>query len=249
MKKVIIITEEQLASLIKKVITEQTKPVTPQNVGIFRPTTSSDATQTYAKTPTGQKIQSNPVNASQVSNFNEKPVYPMNAHNFNTLMAIGASLIPVVGPFVAIGISLYDAKTYYNEGKTKEAGLTALMALLPGMGTMVSKIPAIAKLGTKGMASLATKMGKSGLASKLTKTEVEVMNGLKNNANLVKTEVDKVVKNIANKSLSKASPEFKQQITNIAQKGLSTGQKVADYQVKKAVVSKAYNAAYDAIKR
>lgn len=248
MKRTITLTESQLINLIKKVINEQTKPLSQtQKLGLYSPTTSSDATQTYGRTPSGQMIQSNPVDASQIGNFNEKPVYPIDSHGLNTILSIGAAFIPVVGPFVSAGISLYDAKTYYDKGDTKTAGLTAFLTLLPGIGSVVSKIPGVKQLGANGMSQLALKISKNGASTKLTKTETQIVNYLKNNINSVKGEVDKTIKTLATKVPVKISPQIKQDLTKIAQKGLSVSKKEVKKEIKTQVATTAYNKSYDTL--
>jgi hypothetical protein len=105
----------------------------------------------------------------------------MDPHTRNTILAIGVAFIPVVGPALSMGVAAYDAKLYWNEGKKKEAALTLFLGLLP----VISKIPAIKQLGTKGMSQLATKIIAG--TTELTALENEVVKVLKVNPSLIES--------------------------------------------------------------
>lgn len=82
-------------------------------------------------------------------------------HAYLQCLQIASLFIPGVGLYIASGIGLADAAAYAVEGETYEAGLTAVFALLPGIGKLVSKIPAIRWLGAKGLTALGEKMATS----------------------------------------------------------------------------------------
>lgn len=103
---------------------------------------------------------------------------PIDPHTLNAVLAIGTAFIPVVGPFISAGIGMYDAKLYYDDGDKKTAGLTAALSMLPFIGSIITKIPGVKQLGVKGMALLASKLGKGG--SNLTKAELEIAKSIKN---------------------------------------------------------------------
>jgi hypothetical protein len=106
-------------------------------------------------------------------------------HEILLVLEIATSLIAFpVGLMISAGIGLVNAGLYANEGEYYQAGVTAVFALMPGIGKLVSKIPAIAKLGVKGMGRLGEKMlQRSGNLSKL---ERVVAVGLVKNRNFLK---------------------------------------------------------------
>jgi hypothetical protein len=159
--------------------------------------------------------------------------YKQNAHTVNTVLQIGTAFIPIIGPFISAGIGLADAGIYYNNGDTKKAGIVAILSLLPGVGSVVSKIPGIAQLGQKGMTALAAKLGTNGA---LTATETAVVDGLAKNAALVQQESSNLVQKLAQKAVqanAKANPI----IQNVAKAGINA----AKDQVKAKAVTAAYN--------
>ena len=160
--------------------------------------------------------------------------YKENAHTVNTVLQIGTAFIPIIGPFISAGIGLADAGIYYNSGDTKKAGLVAILSLLPGVGSIVSKIPGVAQLGQKGMTALATKLGTNGT---LTATETAVVDGLAKNAALVQQESSNLVQKLAQKAVqsnAKANP--------IIQKVAKVGINAVKDQVKIKAVTSGYNA-------
>ncbi len=85
----------------------------------------------------------------------------LDTHTVLTILQFITPFIPVVGWFAAAGIGLANAAMYAGEGDTKQAGIETIFALLPGVGKIVQKIPAIGKLGAKGMAKLGRKLATS----------------------------------------------------------------------------------------
>lgn len=107
----------------------------------------------------------------------------LNPHTLLTVLQIGTAFIPVAGVFISAGIGLTDAALYYSEGDKKTAGLVGALSFLPFIG----KIPFVKKLGTKGMAALASKLSKGN--KNFTKTEIEVLEHLKKSETLVSSEL------------------------------------------------------------
>jgi hypothetical protein len=151
--KVIILTESQ----VKKLITEQSE------LSFDRRYSTASAAE---KSNVGNKQM---VNA----------VINMDPHTRNAILAIGVAFIPVVGPALSMGVAAYDAKSYWNEGKKKEASLSLFLGLLP----IISKIPVFKQLGAKGMSGLASKIIAGG--TELTALENEVIQILKTNPKLL----------------------------------------------------------------
>jgi hypothetical protein len=144
--------------------------------------------------------------------------YKENPHLVNQVAQIGALIIPVVGPFISAGIGLADAATYAKEGKNTEAGVSAFFALLPGIGSVVGKIPGVKQLGQKGMQLLATKFL---TRAPLNAVEQGVITGINLNKELIKQETNSVVKNMAAKAVAKVTnKETKKAMMDIAKEGL-----------------------------
>jgi hypothetical protein len=115
-------------------------------------------------------------------------------HILAMVLGIGASFIPVVGPFIAAGIGLADAALYYKEGDNQSAGLTAAFSMLPFVGSVVSKIPGVKQLGAKGMAALSSKLSKG---QKLTQLEAEIVNSINKFKQLINSELTKASSKIS----------------------------------------------------
>jgi hypothetical protein len=157
---------------------------------------------------------------SQASKVNKEmnDYYKENPHLVNQVAQIGALIIPVVGPFISAGIGLADAAIYAKEGKNTEAGVSAFFALLPGIGSVVGKIPGVKQLGQKGMQALATKFLTK---APLNAVEQSVITGISLNKELIKQETNSVIKNIASNAATKATDSTTKKIMgDIAKEGI-----------------------------
>lgn len=155
-------------------------------------------------------------------------------HKINSIFAIGASFLPVIGPFVGAGVGLMDAKQYYDEGDKVSAGVVGAFSLLPFVGPILKKIPGIPKLGQKGMAALAAKLAKGTPITDA--TELSVINGLKTNDTLVKSSLSDYVKTLAQQSVPKVTDQtLKSQLTKVAKEGVK--EVGAEYVQDKAIQS------------
>ena len=103
--------------------------------------------------------------------WNPKPLTSDQKHLLMDIAAVGAFFIPVVGPYISLGLELANAGMYYAEGDEYMTGLSLAFAMIP-FSDLVLKIPAVKKLGRDGLASL---IKKSRAGSNLTKTEFEVV--------------------------------------------------------------------------
>jgi hypothetical protein len=119
-----------------------------------------------------------------------KSLLEMDPHDRNALFSFAAAFVPIIGPALSLGIAAYDAKTYLQQGKKKEAGLSLFLALLPGIGAVVSKIPGIKQLGAKGMSALAKKIIAGG--KNLTPLENEIMRIVSNNKQIYSYAKDEI---------------------------------------------------------
>jgi hypothetical protein len=147
--------------------------------------------------------------------------YKQNAHIVNNVLQIGSLFIPVIGPLITAGIGLADAAVYAKEGRTTEAGIVAAFSLIPGMASVVTKIPGVKQLGQKGMTALATKL----LTKKpLNSVEQGVMMGVQANAALIRQEANNTVKNMATRAVVKVTDSTtKESLKHVAKHGLEKG--------------------------
>jgi hypothetical protein len=131
-------------------------------------------------------------------------IVKMPTHELNAILGLATAFIPVIGPFISAGIGALDALQYYQEGDNKSAAIATGFSLLPFIGPVVSKIPGVKQLGAKGMAALASKVGKT---SKFTQTEAQVLKSINANKSLVTNEL-KATSSILN-SLKGSVSQFK----------------------------------------
>ena len=93
------------------------------------------------------RIHSNPESAKKFNQNNAEFVKKYR-HEILDVLAIGTFFIPVVGPFISLGIDLGNAALYYNEGNKEMAGLVAALSIIPG-GEIIRKFPAVKKYGSE----------------------------------------------------------------------------------------------------
>jgi hypothetical protein len=242
MGKIIRLTESDLVNIIKRVIKEQRISDLPlkSNSKYLRVTLSPEQQQQVKDITRGQK------DLSKV--YYDKPSdksddYKVDDHTLNTILAIGAGFIPVIGPFISAGIGLYDAASYYQEGDKKTAGLSAMFSLFPGATSLISKIPGAKELGEEGLSKLSLKLSKN---LKLNKLENEVVKWISDNKNFVQKELSDVVSKTAKKAAETTTKNnTKQTLINIGKKGLDFTTKTAKKEVPKQAVGYAYTSAYD----
>jgi len=151
---------------------------------------------------------------------------PKDKHTILTILQIGTAFIPLVGPFISAGIGLYDAKTYYDEGDKKTAGLIAMFSVIPGIGGLASKL-GLTKWSAKALGEIGKKIS---LGKKLTPVEISVANKVVQNNKLIQSEVKKLSKTAIAKNVTKKGTKF-------------VGKKVAPY----VAADVAYNKTYDKI--
>ena len=117
----------------------------------------------------------------------------LSSHEVLAATSIAAAFIPVIGLALSSGIMLMDAAKYYKEGDRLNAGTMAVFALLPGIGTIASKIPGMKKLGSYGMALLGKKLATS-KNPVLNKIEMAVVKDMTKHSKFVKTEMNSYFK-------------------------------------------------------
>jgi hypothetical protein len=227
----IIITESQFKSLreqtstpdvnaIKNFVNKQStvaaKPVQP----VAKPTQPASSTNLnlQGKTLAPKYGPQKPLTPEEY--YKKYGVTPEeNEHKLNSLFAIGASFFPVIGPLVAGGTGLADAKQYYDEGDKVSAGVVGAFSLLPFVGPLLPKIPGIKQLGQKGMAALAAKLAKGTPITDA--TELAVINGINSNRSLVQSGLNSQVRTLAQQGASRATNNTtKTQLTKLAKDGV-----------------------------
>ena len=144
-------------------------------------------------------IKNEPTNVSIHGFYN-----PKDKHTILTILQIGTAFIPYVGPFISSGIGLYDAKTYYDEGDKKTAGLIAMFSIIPGIGGLASKL-GLTKWGAKALGQIGKKIS---LGKKLTPVEMSVANKVVQNNKLIQSEVKKLSKTAISKNVVKKGGKF-----------------------------------------
>jgi len=119
------------------------------------------------------------------------------AYEYRHEIALVASIIaPFILPFglaISSGIMLADAALYASEGDYLSAGYSAIFALLPGIGGIVAKIPAIAKLEARGMAALGRRLALS-KNPVLNRLELSIIRDMSKYQNLVKQDLNEYFK-------------------------------------------------------
>jgi len=144
--------------------------------------------------------------------------YKNNNHTINTVLGIGATFIPFVGPLIASGIGMMDAKQHWDEGHRTEAGIVFAFSLIPGIGMVKNLTPGFKQLGSKGMAELAKKVTSK---APLTKIEQEVLEVISKNSELIKKAVEMSSKQMAATGASKVTnAAVKSQLSKLAHKGI-----------------------------
>jgi hypothetical protein len=148
-----------------------------------------------------------------------------NGHTILSTVQFALLFVPVVGWFAAAGIGLANAGMYYKEGDTKQAGVEAIFALLPGVGkigsTIGKTIPSIGKLGAKGMAKLGGKLATSKKPI-LNRIEMQVIKDMSKYKDLIKADLTEYFKARAkNEAALIAKNATKSKAAQLASKALN----------------------------
>lgn len=169
------------------------------------------------------------------------PLLNVDKHTAMTILQIGTAFIPLVGPFISMGIGLADAAMYYNEGDKKTAGLIAVFSMIPGVGGLAAKM-GLSKWSAKALGEIGKKMS---LGSKLTPIETQVVNRVAQHKQLIQTEMNKMGKQATIQSGKNAAKKqiVKSNIIKGTKKvGKFSGKQVAPY----VGTGYAYDKVYDA---
>jgi hypothetical protein len=175
-------------------------------------------------------------------------------HDIMLAASIGAMFFGPIGLIVSAGISLGDAGMYYQEGDRYNAGLMAGLAILPGLGRIISKIPAIAKVGAPAMAKLGAKLATSSKPI-LNRLEMAIIKDMSKYQGLIKSEMDAYFKArvaneaalIARKAGAKGAKKILQKIADGSLKASVVGGRTAGQVGAGLVTFDLYNKGWDKV--
>jgi hypothetical protein len=163
------------------------------------------------------KVYSDPRSAAKynkdMTNFLQE-----NRHGVLQVAALGAFFIPLVGPFLSLGLELADASLYYNEGDKYMGGLTLAFASIPS-SQLILRIPAVKKITKQSLVKI-LKFMELGPKSKivLSQTEKETAEQIAKNSkwikytsalNLVKTSFSVLLKKLSLRNFIKFMMKWK----------------------------------------
>lgn len=142
-----------------------------------------------------------------------------NRHGLLDVASVGSAFIPIIGPFISIGIELGNAALYASEGDSYTAGLSLAFTLIPG-GQLIKRVPAVKKLGRNGLSTLLKKAKNPKMVKNLTSVEKEVLEQTNKNSRwLTKTATIELSKKITKSLVSKMSlPQFVRLIYTFSKK-------------------------------
>jgi hypothetical protein len=133
----------------------------------------------------------------------------LDVHDLLTILQIGSFFIPIIGPFLSLGIGLGDAAIYYNEGEKGMAALVAGFSFLfdiPGVKTVFKEfaeggIKALTKEELENIASATLNQN----FKTLSKKEQEFLLKIKNNWTTTKEGLENFAKEKSNSIINDPS--------------------------------------------
>lgn len=164
-------------------------------------------------------------------------------HDETFYLSLIASFLGPIGLGLAALLQTNDAIMHFNEGNTKEGGLSLIFTALPLLG-FTSKIAGIAGKTPKFLKSLADKVIKN-KGKNLTQEEKVIVQSIGKNAKAIEEGLNSKVKPLAN-TLSKLtifSPELSAKLKRIASVGFNFVTPILFY----LGVESAYDMAYDKV--
>ncbi len=114
---------------------------------------------------------------------------------------------------ISAGIAAADAAMYWNEGDRETAGLIAILSAIP----LIGKIPAVKRLGRKGLAALMKKLRhvKTGKRAAFSKLEQAAIKDLSANKKAIYQQMKAATKKVAASKVGKGVKT----VANTAAKG------------------------------
>jgi hypothetical protein len=233
MKNKLIITESQY----KRLINEQEAQYSWGTGGHTAPTAQIQASK-EAEVETIHDIKTVPCGKS-----GQPPCHQWtkeDTHNLLMITSLASAFIPIVGPFVSAGIQLSDAGMYYQEGNTEMAGMSAMFALIPGSGVLLSKLPILKNINPSLLNKW--KVGKT-----ITPIEKEALDVLGKNISTVQKELGEKIIKQADELLKKPTltQSAKTTLTNVVKGGLKFTMKTTTTLAPYVVAGVIYDKSYD----
>jgi len=102
----------------------------------------------------------------------KKGASTLDPHLVIPILSVGSFFIPVVGPFLSLGLEFADAALYWKEGNKEMAGLALAFTIIP-FGELVRKIPAVRGKSIKWLTEAVEKGVDGRQLTKLEKQAVE----------------------------------------------------------------------------
>ena len=96
----------------------------------------------------------------------------LDPHLVLPILSVGSFFIPVVGPFLSLGLEFADAALYWKEGDKEMAGLALAFTIIP-FGELIRKIPAVRGKSIKWLTEAVEKGVNGRQLTKLEKQAVE----------------------------------------------------------------------------
>ena len=109
-------------------------------------------------------------------------------HGLIDIAAFGTLFIPLMGPFISLGLELANSGLYFAEGENYSGGLALVFALIP-FGEILRKIPAVEKIGINGLKKLLQKTAIKN--AKYTDDEIKVLKGINDNKKWITTRASR----------------------------------------------------------
>ena len=120
-------------------------------------------------------------------------------------LSVGSLVLPGIGLYVSLAADLALAGLYYSQGKKYDAGLALAFAIIP-FGEIVTKIPAVKKLGKEGFKKLFKKVNNANTSNKYNKliqAEKDVLNEMIKNKDWAISKASSIVTKTTIYQLSK----------------------------------------------
>ena len=129
------------------------------------------------------KVDSDPKSAAKYNNL----MYEYR-HGLIDIAAFGTFFIPLMGPFISLGLELANSGLYFAEGENYSGGLALVFAFIP-FGEILRKIPAVEKIGINGLKKLLQKTTIKN--AKYSDDEIKVLKGINDNKKWITTRASR----------------------------------------------------------